>query len=111
MVKIIVEKLFEDQLDESLDFAYYEFGQKTVDRWQESYEKIINSLMRFPESYPPVRELRGVGVLFRGATLMKNFKIIYHYSETEDVVYLHDLWDMRKNTMSLKERFYEFENV
>ncbi len=111
MVKIIVEKLFEEELDNCLDFAYNEYGRKTAAHWQESYEKIINDLMKFPESYPPVRELRGVGVLFRGARLMNNFKIIYHYSEAENTVYLHDLWNMRRSTMNLKGRFYEFENV
>lgn len=111
MVKIIVEKLFEEELDNCLGFAYNEFGQKTAVHWQESYEKIINGLIKYPESYPPVRELRGVGVLFRGAKLMKNFKIIYHYDEAENTVYLHDLWNMRRSSINLKGRFYEFENV
>ena len=33
---------------------------------------------------------------YRGAIIMKNFKIIYFYNEEKDILWL-DLWDMRQD--------------
>ena len=111
LVKIITDILFEEELDKYLDDAYEQYGQKCVDHWQKGYEGIIKRLMLFPESYPPVNELKGVGILLRGAILMDNFKIIYHYDEDDETIYLHDIWDMRNNPRKLKMRFNQFKHI
>lgn len=111
MVKIITDKLFEEELDSYLEDAYYSFGQKCVDHWQEGYESILKRLKVFPESFPPVSELKGVGLLVRGAILMDNFKVIYHYDESINVVFLHDIWDMRKSSRNLRLRFDKFDHI
>ena len=111
MVKIITDILFEEELDKYLDDAYEQYGQKCVDHWQKGYEGIIKRLMLFPESYPPVNELKGVGILLIGAILMDNFKIIYHYDEDDETIYLHDIWDMRNNPRKLKMRFNQFKHI
>lgn len=81
MVKIITDILFEEELDKYLDDAYEQYGQKCV------------------------------GLLLRGAILMDNFKIIYHYDENEENIYLHDIWDMRNNPRKLKMRFNQFKHI
>ena len=35
---------------------------------------------------------------FRGAIIMKNFKIIYFYNEKKDILWLVDLWDLRQDS-------------
>ena len=34
---------------------------------------------------------------YRGAIIMKNFKIIYFYDEDSNLVRIVDLWDLRQN--------------
>lgn len=35
--------------------------------------------------------------LLRGANFMRNFKSVYYYDESLDVVHIVDIWDMRQN--------------
>lgn len=32
-------------------------------------------------------------------------KLIYHYSEAKDTVYIDDIWDMKMNPKTLRKRF------
>ena len=41
---------------------------------------------------------------FRGAIIMKNFKIIYFYNEEKDILWLVDLWDLRQDPRKLNLR-------
>ena len=42
-------------------------------------------------------------IKYRGAIIMKNFKIIYFYNEEKDILWL-DLWDMRQDPRKLNLR-------
>lgn len=108
MVEIIAEDLFEEELNKAYDYALCEFGRATVQRWQDGKNKIFRRLALNPEAYPPVAELYDVWPRFRGAQLMGNFKIIYHYSEEEQRVYVNDLWDMRQDPRRLKKRWKKY---
>ena len=46
---------------------------------------------------------------FRGAIIMKNFKIIYFYNEEKDILWLVDLWDMRQDPRKLNLRARRIE--
>ena len=43
-------------------------------------------------------------IKYRGAIIMKNFKIIYFYNEEKDILWLVDLWDMRQDPRKLNLR-------
>ncbi len=60
-----------------------------------------------PESYPFVPELQKWRK-YRGAIIMKNFKIIYFYNEEKDILWL-DLWDMRQDPRKLNLRARRIE--
>lgn len=60
------------------------------------------------ESYPFVPELQKWRK-YRGAIIMKNFKIIYFYNEEKDILWLVDLWDLRQNPRKLNLRARRIE--
>ena len=47
-------------------------------------------------------------IKYRGAIIMKNFKIIYFYNEEKDILWL-DLWDMRQDPRKLNLRARRIE--
>ena len=61
-------------------FCIRRVWKKTVGRWQEQISRIMHRLKMMPESYPFVPELQKWRK-YRGAIIMKNFKIIYFYNE------------------------------
>ena len=48
-------------------------------------------------------------IKFRGAIIMKNFKIIYFYNEEKNILWLVDLWDMRQDPRKLNLRARRIE--
>lgn len=109
-MEIIVEKLFLSEFRECTQYALLEFGKKTMLRWNEEYFKIRHRLELMPESYSFVPELLRWRK-YRGAIIMKNFKVIYFYEEETDVVRIVDLWDMRQNPEKLRARARKIEHT
>lgn len=46
---------------------------------------------------------------YRGAIIMKNFKIIYFYDEDSNLVRIVDLWDLRQKPRKLNLRARRIE--
>ena len=46
---------------------------------------------------------------YRGAIIMKKFKIIYFYDEDSNLVRIVDLWDLRQNPRKLNLRARRIE--
>ena len=62
-----------------------------------------------PKRYPIVAHFRNETMVFRGAIIMKNFKIIYFYDEDSNLVRIVDLWDMRQDPRKLNMRARRIE--
>ena len=62
-----------------------------------------------PKRYSIVAHFRNETMEFRGAIIMKNFKIIYFYNEEKDILWLVDLWDMRQDPHKLNLRARRIE--
>lgn len=62
-----------------------------------------------PKRYPIVAHFRNETMEFRGAIIMKNFKIIYFYNEKKDIIWLVDLWDLRQDPRKLNMRVRRIE--
>ena len=62
-----------------------------------------------PKRYPIVAHFRNETMEFRGAIIMKNFKIIYFYNEEKDILWLVDLWDLRQDPRKLNLRARRIE--
>ncbi len=110
-MEIKSDTLFETEFRKCSLYAWEEFGRKAARNWNEQYLKIRHRLEMMPESYSPVLEFRNKTRIFRGATIMKNFKIIYFYNERLDVAWLVDLWDLRQDPRKLKVRARRIEKT
>jgi len=105
MAKIVWTEEFQKLLDSYIGNACMEFGKSTAHKWVEQIAIFEHRLGLFPTSYSPERLLSGKKVLYRGCQLMhRRFKLIYYYDETEDTVYLVDIWDTRMNPAALIRR-------
>ena len=109
-MEIKVVDLFDEELTKCYQFALTEFGRKTAIRWDTEYKRIRHRLKLMPESYTFVPELKKWRK-YRGAIIMKNFKIIYFYNEKLDVVWLVDLWDLRQDPRKLRVRARKIEKM
>ena len=105
MAEIIWTKAIRRKLKEHLDYAYEEFGAKTMKKWLEQIVYIRDSLQKYPTSYTPVRELNEEDYLYRGCTVMTRFKLIYYYDEQLDKIYMVDIWDMKRHPKGLIKEF------
>lgn len=108
IVEIKVERLFLVEFRKCVAYALSEFGRKTVKNWNAEYEKIRHRLEMMPTGYPFVPELQKWRK-YRGAIIMKNFKIIYFYDEDSNLVRIVDLWDLRQNPRKLNLRARRIE--
>lgn len=109
-MEIKSEDLFETEFDKCVDYALTEFGRKTARRWVESLKAIKHRMEMMPESYSFVPELLKWRK-YRGATIMKNFKVIYFYDEVKDEVRIIDLWDLRQDPRKLRVRARKIEKT
>lgn len=102
-MEIKADDLFDSEFDKCVDYALLEFGRKTAKKWIDSLIGIKHQLRLMPESYPFVPELQKWR-RYRGAIIMKNFKIIYFYDEDSNLVRIVDLWYMRQDPSKLNLR-------
>lgn len=86
MALIVWKRKVRLQLTQQLEYARVEFRMQTARRWVEQLQLFEERIKSYPFSYTPVIELKDEPVLYRGCTIMKNFKIIYYYEESADTV-------------------------
>ena len=92
-------------LSQYINNALEEFGESTAKRWYSEIKQIEWRLERYPDSYPPEELLLGRKILHRRCHLMhRRFKLVYHYDEIADIVYIEDIWDAKMNPKILQRR-------
>lgn len=97
MVKIDWSPVAKFQFQDNLRYAQLMFGQKTARRWAESVERTEQRLMIAPESFPLEPRLLSNPCHFRGASLMKHFRLIHYYDKAHQTVRVMRIWDSRMN--------------
>ncbi|MBR1932066.1 MAG: type II toxin-antitoxin system RelE/ParE family toxin [Prevotella sp.] len=101
MAQVIWSDRAARQLEAHIDYALMEFGRKAVNNWYKDIKRIEARLALQPQSYTIEQLLAERDKVYRGATLMKNFKLIHYYDETAEVVYIDAIWDMRMHPSKL----------
>ena len=101
MVQIDWSPVAKLQLKENLRYAQLMFGQKTAYHWADSIERIENRLRKAPESFPLEPLLLSHPRSYRGASLMKHFRLIYYYDISSQIVRIMRIWDSRMNPQKL----------
>ena len=104
MAQIVWKKDASDLLEKHIDYALTEFGRKTVKRWYLEIKNIESRMSIHPESFSLEPLLKKKTIQYRGAVLMKNFKLIHYYDSSVDTVYIITIWDMRMSPSKLERR-------
>lgn len=107
MAKVIWREKALPLLEVHLDYALAEFGRKAVGNWYRDIQRIETRMAMQPESYTPEPLLAHRGKMYRGATIMKNFKFIHYFDVESDTVYIDYIWDMRMNPVKLKRMKFD----
>jgi plasmid stabilization system protein ParE len=91
------------QLQENLRYARLTFGLKTAQRWAESVERIEQRLRQAPESFPLEPLLLTNPRHYRGASIMKHFRIVYYCDKSRGIVHIMRIWDSRMSPQKLTD--------
>lgn len=105
MATIKAKDSFKEEFANVLEYALTEFGRTTLIRFNKEYDEIQNRLSIHPLSSPREPLLKKFLRPYRSTIIMKNWKIIYRYDETNDTVIFVDLWDMRMHPKSIVRQF------
>lgn len=105
MAQIIWKPRAIRQLNAIIEYSVPEFGMVAFKRMDKRIQEIEKRLEIFPASFAKEPLLKNDKVTFRYCILRKRHKLIYHYSEARDIVYIDDIWDVRMNPKTLKKRF------
>ena len=91
------------QLRENFKYAQVMFGQLTARRWADAIANIEKRLLMAPESFPLDPLLLNNTRQYRGASLMRHFRLIHYYDKSRNVVRIMRIWDSRMNPQRLIE--------
>lgn len=91
------------QLRENLKYAQVMFGQSTAHRWADAIANIEKRLFIAPESFPLEPLLINNARQYRGASLMRHFRLIHYYDKSRNVVRIMRIWDSRMDPQRLIE--------
>ena len=107
MAKVVWRKKASLLLEAHIDYALAEFGRKAVSNWYRDIQRIETRMAIHPESFTPEPLLAHRGKVYRGAIIMKNFKLIHYYDKDCDTVYIDYIWDMRMKPAKLDKMKFE----
>lgn len=103
MAKVVWREKASQLLEAHLDYALTEFGQKAVLNWYRDIQRIETRMAMHPESFTLEPLLAHRGKAYRGAIIMKNFKLIHYYDQICDTVFIDYIWDMRMRPAKLRK--------
>ena len=103
MAKIVWANKASDSLDKNIEFCEENFGRKATNRIYNLVFKKIIQLEKFPLTGFPEPLLSERKEYFRSCIIQSPIKMVYHYDEESDTVFIDNFWDMRKNPNSLKK--------
>ena len=85
-----------------MEYSSQQFGRKALLRFREKVTTKIIQLQKYPLTGFPEPLLSNYPIQFRSCVIQKPIKMIYHYVEAIDTLYIDNFWDMRRNPDALK---------
>ena len=94
----------EQELFKYLVIGFEEFGAFTVNKFMEKVRRMNEELASFPEMGYQEPLLKERKKIYRTYHLNRRFKVIYYFAQKSDIVYVADIWDKRREPLSLAKR-------
>ena len=88
--------------ENTVRYIYREFGRKAAEEFEQSVAKWEARIAINPELAHQELSLKHRDKLYRGLIVSKYNKLIFYVEE--DIVYISDLWDMRREPSRLSRR-------
>lgn len=88
--------------ENTVRYIYREFGRKAAEEFEQSVAKWEARIVINPELAHQELLLKHRDKLYRGLIVSKYNKLIFYVEE--DIVYISDLWDMRREPSRLSRR-------
>lgn len=104
MAQIVWTKRAWDEYRSCLIYSKEEFGAKASKRFFENVQKRLRRLGTYPLTGFIEPLLAGMPEDFRASIIQKNFKLVYHYVKQDDILYVDDIWDTRREPKKLVRR-------
>ena len=102
MVKVVWTKKSHISFDYTFNMCADDYGMKSANKLYDLVYKKIDLLIKFPLSCSIEPLLYGEPENYRSCIIRKPLKMVYHYVEESDTLYIDNFWDMRRNPDALK---------
>ncbi len=102
MAKIIWTDKAMESYDQNFIICEELFGRRATQRFDDAVFKKVNQITKYPLSCSPEPLLSNYSIQFRSCVVQKPVKMVYHYVEETDTIYIDNFWDMRRNPDALK---------
>ena len=80
------------------------FGKTTAVDFVNKTNVLVQRLEKFPKIGHPEPLLKQRKATYRSIHLLPHILIVYRYYETSDTIRIVDIWDTRRNPISLAKR-------
>ena len=104
MAEVKWQKRAERELYRYLVKGFIEFGEAATNKFAGRIRHINAELSKFPEMGFPEPLLKERKKTYRAFHINQRFKLIYYYSAKNDTVHVADIWDTRREPLSLSGR-------
>ena len=93
------------RLDEVTTWCYWRFGERVALKFYKEARRRADLLGVFPRMAPIEASLAHYSRGYRSLSIRPHFRLIYYVDEVKSEVHVVDLWDMRRDPVSLMEGF------
>lgn len=100
-MELVWSDKFKNKIKIYFDYCLSNYGETLTKKKRNELDKILKSLLMFPESGRIEQLLQGMNKIYRTINLDKLFKIIYTVSE--NTITIETLWNMKRNPKTLKK--------
>lgn len=98
------KKKAETELDKVSTYCVEQFGNRIAEKFIDAIDQQVKRLTKYPELGFPEPLLAERRRKYRSLMVNEHFKLVYYYDESEDTLFIIDLWDTRREPQSLSRR-------
>ncbi len=102
MVKVVWTIKAQTRFDSIFETCADDYGIRSANKLYDLVYKKIDRLIKYPLSSSIEPLLVNYQKKFRSCIIRKPLKMVYHYVEESDTLYIDNFWDMRRNPDALK---------
>ena len=96
-MKVIISERAKRNRNQIAGYILRTFGEKTLLEFRDAYKKTKEYIAKCPKGCEVEEHLSDEGRIYRFTSINSLTKLVYRVDEDKEVVYVVDMWDVRKN--------------